>query len=81
VSLLWVVLVTASSVAVGTSLCFYLLYQAREVDATVWILEHVICPIIRIIVLLIVVSQVYPATPAAPISGISSGNGNNSLTW
>jgi uncharacterized membrane protein YciS (DUF1049 family) len=64
VNLLWVVLVTASSVAVGTSLCFYLLYQAREVDATVWILEHVICPIIRIIVLLIVVSQVYPVIDA-----------------
>lgn len=55
-----VILITATSVIVGTSLCFYLLYQAREVDSTVWILEHIICPIIRIIVLLIVVSQVYP---------------------
>ncbi|MDH3761435.1 MAG: hypothetical protein OEU50_10680 [Gammaproteobacteria bacterium] len=60
----WVVVVTASSVAIGTSLCFYLLYQAREVDTTVWILEHIICPLIRIVVLLIVVSQVYPAIDA-----------------
>ncbi len=60
-NLFWVILLTAASVIAGTSLCFYLLYQAREVDSTVWILEHVACPIIRIIVLLIVVSQVYPA--------------------
>lgn len=60
-SFLLVVLITAASVIGGTSLCFYLLCQAREVDSTVWILEHIICPIIRIIVLLIVVSQVYPA--------------------
>lgn len=59
-NLLLLVLITASSVIVGTSLCFYLLHQAREVDSTLWILEHIICPIIRIIVLLIVVSQVYP---------------------
>ncbi|MCP4391534.1 MAG: hypothetical protein GY802_24785 [Gammaproteobacteria bacterium] len=60
-NLFLVILITAASVIVGTSLCFYLLYQACEVDSTVWILEHIICPIIRIIVLLIVVSQVYPA--------------------
>ena len=59
-NLLLVILTTATSVIIGTSLCFYLLYQAREVDSTVWILEHIVCPIIRIIVLLIVVSQVYP---------------------
>lgn len=59
-NLLLVILITASSVVVGTSLCFYMLYQAREVGSTLWILEHIICPIIRIIVLLIVISQVYP---------------------
>ena len=63
-NLFWVVLLTAASVAAGTSLCFYLLYQAREVDSTLWILEHILCPIIRIIVLLIVVSLVYPAIDA-----------------
>lgn len=56
-----VILITASSVAAGTGLCFYLLYHAHEVDSTTWILQHVLCPVIRIIVLLIVVSQIYPA--------------------
>ena len=56
-----VILITASSVVAGTGLCFYLLYHAHEVDSTTWILQHVLCPIIRIIVLLIVVSQIYPA--------------------
>lgn len=55
------ILITATSVLLGTSLCFWMLNQAREVDSTVWVLEHIICPIIRIIVLLIIVSQVYPA--------------------
>jgi hypothetical protein len=60
-SLFWTVLLTPAWVVVGTSLCFWLLHMAREVDSSVWILEHVICPIIRIIVLLGVVSLVYPA--------------------
>ena len=60
-NLFWVILVTTASVGLGTGFCFWLLYQAREVDSTVWIFEQVICPIIRILVLLIVVSQVYPA--------------------
>ncbi len=60
-NLFWVVLVTATSVVLGTGLCFWLLYQAQAVNSTIWILEHILCPIIRIIVLLIVVSQVYPA--------------------
>lgn len=60
-NLLLVILITATSVIVGTGLCFYLLYKALEVESTVWVLEHVLCPIMRIIVLLIVVSQVYPA--------------------
>ncbi|MCP4877490.1 MAG: hypothetical protein GY896_18675 [Gammaproteobacteria bacterium] len=63
-NLVWVILVTATSVSLGTGLCFYLLYQASEVDSTEWILQHIVCPIIRIIVLLIVVSQVYPAIDA-----------------
>ena len=60
-NLLLVILITATSVFLGTGLCFYLVYKSREVDSTVWVLEHVICPIMRIIVLLIVVSQIYPA--------------------
>lgn len=60
-NLLLVILITATSVILGTGLCFYLIYKSREVDSTVWVLEHVICPIMRIIVLLIVVSQIYPA--------------------
>lgn len=60
-NLLWTILVTVSSVLAGSGLCFWLLYQAREVDASVWILEHILCPIVRIFVLLIVVSQIYPA--------------------
>ncbi|MDH3388006.1 MAG: hypothetical protein OEN02_08875 [Gammaproteobacteria bacterium] len=59
-SLFWAIPITAASVVAGTSLCFYLLHQARDVAATLWLLEHVLCPIIRILVLLIVVSQVYP---------------------
>ena len=60
-NLFWVISITASSVIGGTGLCFYLLNQAHESDSTLWIVEHILCPIIRIIVLLIVVSQVYPA--------------------
>jgi len=60
VNLLWTVVLTVTSVGVGTVLCFWLIYHAREVDSPVWILEHVVCPIIRIVVLLIVVAQVYP---------------------
>lgn len=59
-NLLLAILVALVSVGVGTSLCFYLLYKTREVESTVWILDHVLCPLMRIVVLLIVVSQVYP---------------------
>ncbi len=59
-NLLWVVLITFGSVVAGTSLCFWLLYHVRDVDASTWILEHVGCPVIRILVLLTVVSQIYP---------------------
>ena len=60
-NLFWVVLLTAVSVAGGTSLCLWLLYKAHEAMVSEWILEHVICPIIRILVLLFIVSLVYPA--------------------
>lgn len=54
------ILITLVSVVAGTGLCFFLLYKTHEVKTTTWILEHVLCPIVRILVLLIVVSQVYP---------------------
>ncbi len=60
-NLVWVTLITGGSVIAGTGLCFWLLYHAHGVDTTVWTLEHILCPVIRIVVLLIVVSQVYPA--------------------
>ena len=64
-NLAWVVLLTAASVAGGTSLCLWLLYKAHEAMVSEWILEHVICPIIRILVLLFIVSLVYPALNAS----------------
>ena len=60
-SLFWIILVTLCSVFAGTGFCFYLAYQVREVPSTLWAVEHVLCPIVRILVLLIVVSQIYPA--------------------
>jgi len=59
-SLFWAIPLTLLFVCVGTTLCFSLLQGAREVDSTVWILEHVVCPIVRIIVLMMIVSLVYP---------------------
>lgn len=59
-NLFWTVLVTTTSVILGTGLCFWLIQKAHEVDSPTWIFEHILCPIIRIIVLLIVVSQIYP---------------------
>ncbi len=71
-NLFWAALVTLASVLVGTGACFWLLQQAREADTTVWILEHIICPILRILVLLVVVSQVYPSL---------QGNGSGLDFW
>lgn len=59
-NLLWIILVTATSVVVGTGLCFWIIQRAHEVGSPTWIFETVICPIIRILVLLVIVSQVYP---------------------
>ncbi len=59
-NLLWAIIITANSVIAGAGICYWLLYQSREVDSTLWLLQHILCPIVRIIVLFIVVSQVYP---------------------
>jgi hypothetical protein len=56
----WVVLLTVTSVVGGTSLCFWLLARTSEFESTVWVLEHIACPIFKIIVLLIMVSLIYP---------------------
>ena len=63
-NLFWTVLVTATSVILGTGFCFWLIQKAHEVDSPTWIFEHILCPVIRIMVLLIVVSQVYPVIDA-----------------
>jgi len=60
----WVILLTLALAAAGSALCFWLLDKAREVDSSTWIPEHVLCPVIRILVLLFVVSLVYPALDA-----------------
>ena len=56
-----VILLTLLVVSAGTGLCFWLLDKAQEAPATVWILEHVVCPIVRVLVLFFVVSLIYPA--------------------
>jgi len=60
VNLLWVMFITGLSVIAGTSACFWLLGKAGEVNTTSWVLQRVICPIIRVMVLMIIVSLVYP---------------------
>ena len=57
----WAILVTLFAVLAGTGTCFWLLQQAQGADTTLWIVEHIVCPILRIVMLLLVVSQVYPA--------------------
>ncbi len=57
----WAILITVSSVIGGTSLCYYLIHKTHDVESSQWILQHIICPIIRILVLITIVSQIYPA--------------------
>lgn len=59
-NLLLTLLITAVSVLGSVSLCFYLLRIAHGSGSMVWFLEHIFSPLLRVIVLLIVVSQVYP---------------------
>ena len=59
-NLFWTLIVTLGGVSLGTALCFWLLARADEVDGPVWGIEHIYCPIIRILVLLLIVSQIYP---------------------
>ena len=57
----WIILLTLASVSGGTALNLWLLHKTHDVSSMVWLLEHVICPVIRILVLLLVVSLIYPA--------------------
>ena len=59
-NLLFALLITVASVLGSVSLCFYLLRKAEGSASMVWFLEHIFAPMLRVIVLLIVVSQVYP---------------------
>ncbi len=68
-SLFWVVVITCFSVIASTGICFYLLRKTSDVKSTLWILEHIICPILRIFALLIIVSLIYPII-SAEISSI-----------
>ena len=60
-NLFWIILLTCTSTIIGTSFCFYLLRHVDEVEPAQWLLEQVICPIIRIVVLLFIASLIYPA--------------------
>ena len=55
------ILLTLTSVGAGSGLCFWLVHKAGDAPGSAWIIEHILCPIIRILVLLFVVSLVYPA--------------------
>jgi hypothetical protein len=52
--LFWILFYTITCVISGISLCFWLLQKAHEAGPTVWFLEHIGCPIIRIIILLMI---------------------------
>ncbi len=60
-SLFWIILVTLAGVGAGTGLCLWLSWLAHEVETSAWIFAHILCPIVRILVLLLIVSQIYPA--------------------
>lgn len=67
-SLLLPAVIVAGSVLGGVGLNFYLLQKAHQTDTLTWYAEHVLCPLLRVIVLLIVVSQVYPSIDAETTS-------------
>ena len=67
-SLLLPVIIVTGSILAGISLNFYLLRKSRETDTMVWYAEQVLGPLLRVILLLIVVSQVYPAIDTASTS-------------
>jgi len=57
----WAIVLTLTSVSIGTGLCLWLLHKVQEVPTTLWIVGQIVCPMIRILVLFSVVSLVYPA--------------------
>jgi len=60
VNLLWTILATIAIAAFGTGFCYWLIHKAQEVHSSLWILEHIVCPMLNILVLLVLVSLVYP---------------------
>jgi hypothetical protein len=63
-NLFWIILATIACVISGISLCFWLIQKASDDSFTIRFLEHIACPIVRITVLLIIVSLLYPSTGA-----------------
>lgn len=59
-NLLWTILATIAIAAFGTGFCYWLIHKAQEVHSSLWILEHIVCPMLNILVLLVLVSLVYP---------------------
>lgn len=59
-NLFWTITFTLLVVSLGTSLCFWLLQRTRDLGGALWSIEHVYCPIIRILALLLIVSLIYP---------------------
>ena len=60
-NLFWIILIIIGCACSGISLCFWLLQKATNDSFTIWFLEHIACPIIRILVLLLIVSLLYPS--------------------
>lgn len=83
-NLFWVVAMTVITATLGSGLCLWLLHQTREVNSSLWIVQHILCPVIRIILLLIVVGLTY-AVINDDVSGtvfwqlLSQGQFNNLL--
>ena len=59
-NLLWTILGTIAIAAFGTGFCYWLIHQAQEVHSSLCILKHIVCPMLDILLLLILVSLVYP---------------------
>lgn len=63
----WIILFTSFSVIAATCLCFYLLRKTDDTPAMTWVLQQISCPILRILVLMIIVSLIYPGVHAQAI--------------
>ena len=59
-NLLGTTLATIAIATFGTIFCYWLVHKAQEIQTSLWVLEHIVCPMLNITILLIVVSLVYP---------------------